>query len=133
MRHLLYSGCLSGCIMKFVAGIMLLAISSSAFAASNKLCRGTGRASGKAFTLEYSWGNRIQVGVLVGDDIDSGEYGRRGTGAVRSSDGTAFVEFDRRDTELLLDEELLKQGTHGLAKVRNKSGISTFMCYDDHS
>ena len=121
--------------MKSLLVLFVFTMATSAFAMDKK-CFGTGDAKGESFLMKLS---SLKV-VIISDDsqnLEAGTYTRNKSSVVHGRDGVTYLDFDLGVSDgfndLLVDEDLLKKGTSGLTKVRNRGeGFFnvTYICHD---
>lgn len=102
--------------------ILGLSISVSASAAATKVCNGLGNARGNSFTL-YVTQKKAEIKEAAGQlDWLDGTYKHEKD--VDGKDGVNYLQFDLGYNDganyLLVDEDLLDEGTKGLAKIGNR-------------
>ena len=125
--------------MKYVLSFsfLVLVYSFSASAASNKICFGLNDAKGNNFVLSLTARSAV-VSEATGELNDwlNGNYPR--SGEVQGRDGKTYIDYNLGSNDgandLLANKDLLKAGTKGYVKIRNRGeGFfeSSYFCRDN--
>ncbi|MGZ3694775.1 MAG: hypothetical protein ACXWQO_11370 [Bdellovibrionota bacterium] len=124
--------------MKYALALAFIVscLSTSAFAAE-KICFGSGDAKGGRFVLNVTKKTATISSAQSNDNNElDGKY--PANGSVAGRDGQTYLSYHVDSTEgstdLLVDSDLLKAKTQGLAKVRwqgESFSQSTYFCRDN--
>ena len=120
-----------------MAAITLTVLTSTAFAASHKICFGSTKSDetrGVVLSLSFDTQN-VSLKTLKGD-YSQGTYPAYHT-SVKGRDGKTYLEYKGENSDyqdvIMIDSELLKPATSGLLQVRARGeGFfnAVFVCRD---